>query len=128
MMKLGVTGAFGFDDFPQPSVLRHYASAGCQVLQVYRNRLQNIPAAEILATVRDLPLPLDSIDGHFGDDVHPSSEYDSIRRNTVDLYRREADYCRQLGGELVVVHPCPSRISVGNLETKHSQLRRSFDE
>jgi len=126
MMTLGVTGAFGFDDFPQPQVLAYYAAAGCSILQVYRNRLKNIPAAEIRSVVRDLPLTIDSIHGHFGDDLDPSSEDESIRRTTVELYRGEADYCRELGGDLVVVHPCPSNVPPGDLEGRHYQLQKSF--
>lgn len=128
MMQFGVTGAFGFDEFPQPAVLRHYTDVGCRVLQVYRNRTRPMAAREVLASISDLPLTIDSIHGHFGDDLDPSSEDEGLRRTTVELYKGEADWCKQLGGELVVVHPCPSNIAVGNVEKKYSQLRRSFDE
>ncbi|MFO0973149.1 MAG: sugar phosphate isomerase/epimerase family protein [Phycisphaerae bacterium] len=127
MMTLGVTGAFGFADFPQPRVLAEYVRAGCRVLQVYRNRVHEIAATEILRTVRDLPLRVDSMHGHFGDDLDPSSTDESVRAATVEVYRREADYCRQLGGELVVVHPCPIKSVEGpQREACFAALRRSF--
>ena len=128
MMTLGVTGAFGFDDFPQPQVLSHYASAGCRILQVYRNRQRSVPASDILAITKDLPLEIDSIHGHFGDDLDPSSEDEAVRRASVELYRREADFCRRLGGSLVVVHPCPANVPPSDLDNRHEQLRKSFAE
>ncbi|MCK6483840.1 MAG: sugar phosphate isomerase/epimerase [Phycisphaerae bacterium] len=128
MMTLGTTGAFGFEDFHPPEVLGLYAQAGCTIVQVYRNRLRHITSRDILAMMPDEPLTIDSIHGVFGDDLDPSSEDEAFRRQTVDTYKREADFCRELGGDLVVVHPCPARAAVGSLEAKYAQLRRSFDE
>jgi len=128
MMTLGTTGAFGFEDFHPPEVLGLYARAGCRIVQVYRNRLRNISARDVRALMPDEPLTIDSIHGVFGDDIDPSSEDESHRRRSVDLYRAEAEFCRELGGDLVVVHPSPARAPVGSLETKYVQLRRSFDE
>jgi sugar phosphate isomerase/epimerase len=128
MMTLGTTGAFGFDDFPQPEVIGLYAAAGCSVLQVYRSRERTVRAADILSIANDLPLKIDSIHGHFGDDLDPSSEDESVRRATVETYRREADFCREVGGELVVVHPSPPSDKAGDLEVRYGQLRRTFVE
>lgn len=129
MMTFGVTGAFGFSDIPQPQVLAHYAAAGCRVLQVYRNRQHEVPAAEVLRIVRDLPLRVDSIHGHFGDDLDPSNPDPAVRRYAIETYTREAEYCRQLGGDLVVVHPCPAvDVSGPRLDACFAALRQSMDE
>lgn len=128
MMTLGVTGAFGFEDFPQPQVLSLYAAADCRLVQVYRNRERAISARDVLATVRDLPVRIDSIHGHFGDDLDPSSLDESMRRRTIEGYRGEADYCRELGGDLVVVHPSPGKAAVGDVERRYAQLRHSMTE
>src|SRR5438309_11112835 len=100
MMTLGTTGAFGFEDFHPPEVLGHYARAGCKIVQVYRNRQRQISPKDILSVVNQFPMRVDSIHGVFGDDLDPSSEDESMRRQTVDTYRREADFCLELGGDL----------------------------
>lgn len=127
-MELGVTGAFGFPDFPQPHVLSIYASAGCTLVQVYRHRETRLTADEIGAMVRETGMRIDSIHGHFGDDLDPSSEDDAVRRRSVDVYRAEGEYCARLGGEMVVVHPCPGKVAVTSLDRKYDQLRRSLDD
>lgn len=127
-MTLGTTGAFGFEDFHPPEVIGLYAAAGCTILQVYRNRQRAISPQDILAITRDLPVTIDSIHGHFGDDLDPSSEDEAARRATIALYESEAEYCLALGGDLVVVHPSPAHIPVGDLDGRYAQLRRSFDE
>lgn len=128
MMTLGTTGAFGFEDFHPPEVLGLYAAAGCRVVQVYRNRLRHITARDVRALMPDQPLTIDSIHGVFGDDIDPSSEDEQHRRRSVEIYHGEAEFCRELGGDLVVVHPCPARTPFGSLDAKYAQLRRSLDE
>lgn len=127
-MTLGTTGAFGFEDFHPPEVLGLYARAGCTLVQVYRNRLRHITARDIVALMPDEPMRIDSIHGVFGDDLDPSAEDESFRRQTIETYRREADFCKQLGGDLIVVHPCPARVPVGSMDAKHAQLRKSMEE
>lgn len=128
MMTLGTTGAFGFEDFHPPEVLGHYARAGCTVVQIYRNRQRDIDPGDIRAVVDDFPMRIDSLHGVFGDDLDPSAEDEAFRRKSIDVYRREADYCQALGGDLVVVHPCPARVAVKSFDLRYSQLRKSFDE
>ncbi len=128
MMKLGTTGAFGFDDFPQPAVLRLYADAGCSIVQVYRNVARGVTVADIRALLADLPMTVDSLHGIFGDDLDPSSEDETMRRKTIDAYQREADVCRDVGGDMVVVHPSPANAPAGNLDRRYAQLRRSMDD
>jgi len=127
-MILGTVGAFGFEDFPQPEVLSLYASAGCKVVQAYRNRHEDIPPAAIRSVCDGLGLRIDSLHGHFGDDLDPSSEDETVRARIGPHYEREAEYCLRLGGELVVIHPSPPRAATVNVERRYAQLRRSFDE
>jgi sugar phosphate isomerase/epimerase len=128
MMQLGTIGAFGFDDFDPPEVLGLYAAAGCRVVQAYRNRSKAIAVGDIRRVCDDVGLTIDSLHGHFGDDLDPSSEDETIRSYTVDFYAFEADYVRQLGGDMVVVHPSPSHIPDGDLENRYGQLRKSCEE
>ncbi|HVP11329.1 MAG TPA: sugar phosphate isomerase/epimerase family protein [Phycisphaerae bacterium] len=128
MMTLGTVGAFGFEAFPQPEVLRLYARAGCEVVQAYRHRDKAIAAKEVVAVCGGLGLRIDSLHAHFGDDLDPSSEDEAARAAAVAYYEREAEYCRQLGGDLVVIHPSPPNAPPGDVEHRYAQLRKSFDE
>ena len=128
MMTFGTIGAFGFEDFHPPEVIGLYAAAGCSVVQAYRNRDKNIPAAEITRICRDAGVTIDSLHAHFGDDLDPSSEDESTRKAAVELYRREAEFCLELGGKLSVVHPSPAKVPAGNLEHRYAQLQKSFAE
>jgi sugar phosphate isomerase/epimerase len=127
MMTLGTVGAFGFEDFPQPKVLQLYAQAGCEVVQAYRRRDKVIRAEDLTAVCAGAGLRIDSLHAHFGDDLDPSSEDEKARAAAVQYYEREAEYCRQLGGDLVVIHPSPPHALPGDIERRYSQLRKSFD-
>lgn len=128
MMTLGTVGAFGFADFHPPEVIGLYAEAGCAVVQAYRNREKNIPPAEIIGVCGGLGLTIDSLHAHFGDDLDPSSEDESVRAATVCYYEREVDYCHRLGGDLLVIHPSPPRVPHGDTENRYAQLQKSLEE
>ncbi len=128
MMTLGTIGAFGFPDFHPPEILGLYAEAGCTIVQVYRNRSGRFPANDIRLVCEDAGLQIDSIHGHFGDDLDPSNEDETVRQTTMALYAAEADYCRDLGGNMVVVHPSPAHAAEGDLNRRYTQLHRSFDD
>ena len=108
MLQLGTIGPFGFDDFKPSEILGLYAGIGCKYVQAYRNRARTIAAKEIRQICGDIGLTIDSLHGHFGDDLDPSSTDETTRTYTVGVYEFEADYVRQLGGNMVVVHPSPS--------------------
>jgi fructoselysine 3-epimerase len=128
MMTLGTVGAFGFDDIPQPRVLSLYAGAGCKVVQAYRPRHKAIPAQDIASVCAALGLRIDSLHAHFGDDLDPSAEDEAARAAAVQYYESEAEYCRRLGGDLLVIHPSPPHAPPGDVEHRYAQLRKSFDE
>lgn len=127
-MTLGTTGAFGFSDFPQPQFLSIYAAAGCTRVQVYRNPEKNLSAAEIVNICDSAGLTIDSLHAHFGDDLDPSSIDEPQRRRSVESYFAEADYCRQLGGDMMVIHPSPAHTPIGDAAKRASQLQKSIDE
>ena len=52
-------------------------------------------------------MPFDSVHGLFGSDLDPSCPEESIRRHTIDVYRREGELSLTLGGPKVIVHPAP---------------------
>lgn len=128
MMTLGTVGAFGFPDFDPPEVIGLYADAGCGVVQVYRNRDKSISAGDIVRVCQDLPIVIESLHAHFGDDLDPSSEDETIRRSTIELYVREADYCRELGADMMVIHPSPAHAPDGDLNRRYSQFQKSIED
>ncbi|MCG8405856.1 MAG: sugar phosphate isomerase/epimerase [Phycisphaerales bacterium] len=128
MMTLGTVGAFGFPDFPPPEVIGLYADAGCSVVQVYRNREKEISAAEITAVCSRLSVTIESLHAHFGDDLDPSSEDEALRTATLELYAREAEYCRQLGGRMMVIHPSPAHAPEGDLDRRYAQFKKSVED
>jgi sugar phosphate isomerase/epimerase len=128
MMTFGTIGAFGFDDIDPPTILGLYRDTGCTLLQAYRNRLKKITARDILTQSRDIGLTVDSLHAHFGDDLDPSSEDEKLRAAVTEAYKREADYCLDLGAKLLVIHPSPPHAPAGDLEHRYAQLRKSFKE
>jgi sugar phosphate isomerase/epimerase len=128
MMTFGTIGAFGFDDFRPAEIIGLYAQAGCRLVQAYRNRERNITAGEILSVCGDLSVRVDSLHAHFGDDLDPSSEDEPPRRAAMELYRSEAEFCRQLGATVAVVHPSPRNAAAGNLERRYAQFRASLQD
>ena len=128
MMVLGTIGAFGFEDFDPPEMLALYAGAGCKVVQAYRNRQKDINAAEIRSVCDDLGLKIDSLHAHFGNDLDPSCEDEHARSAAVAFYETEAEYCRSLGGDLVVIHPSPPRATIGDINIRRDHLRKSMRE
>ncbi len=127
-MTLGAVGAFGFHDFDPPEVVGLYAKAGCTVIQAYRNRERVVPAEEILRVCDDCAVRVSSLHAHFGDDLDPSSEDESIRAATLAEYEREAAYCAELGAGMMVIHPSPPRAPEGDVNRRHAQLQRSLDD
>lgn len=109
MARLSTVAAFGFADFDPPVVLDLYRRLGCTSCQFYRNE-QNPPTpAEVKTITSDVGLPIDSIHGVFGEAYDPASPNETLRRRTMDVYRREAELARELvqtgGRAMVVVHP-----------------------
>ncbi len=128
MMTLGAVGAFGFHDFAPHEVIGLYAKAGCTAVQAYRNRERIIPAEEIVRICDDLAVRISSLHAHFGDDLDPSSEDESIRAATLAEYEREAAYCGELGAAMMVIHPSPPRAPQGDVNRRHAQLQRSIED
>jgi len=133
MAYLATVAAFGFDDFHPPSVLAMYRSLGCCSSQFYQN-VDNPPKpAEARRIAQDAGVPFDSIHGVFGIMQDPSCPDETIRKSTVETYRREAQLAVDLGGPMVVVHPGPpaeyeTHISPRTIAARVDPLRRSMAE
>lgn len=104
MVKLGTIAAIGFDDFDPPEWLGCYRRLGCQVVQAYRNQERSISVEQMRDAIASGGMPCDSLHGVFGEQFDPSAPDEQARRFAVDTYKREADVCLALGGNLVVVH------------------------
>ena len=105
MASLSTVAAFGFGDFDPPQMLELYRRLGCTSCQFYRNEANPPAVADVRRITADAGLAVDSIHGVFGEAYDPSSLDESHRRQTVEVYRREAELAAELGGPMVVVHP-----------------------
>jgi len=131
MIRLGTVAAIGFEEFVPAEWLACYRELGCEVVQAYRNQSRRVSVQEMRDAIEAGGMPCDSLHGVFGEDFDPSNPDESGRHFAVETYKREGELCRQLGGELVVVH-CSTIRAEGIPPDEHrrrlDQLRRSVDE
>ena len=133
MPYLSTVAAFGFDEFNPSTLLPLYHELGCTGSQFYRNTDNPPPTSEARRIAQDAGVPFDSIHGVFGPQYDPSSLDDSVRKATIETYRREGDLALELGGPCIVVHPSPHADDPKNVTQHHRDqridpLRRSMEE
>ncbi len=132
MPYLATIVPFGFADFDPVRLLPLYRELGCQRCQFYRNPENPPVLAEARRIVEDAGMPFDSIHGRFGPDLDPSSPDETVRRASVQTYRREGELALQLGAWGVVVHPAPAapntRISPQVRASRVGPLKQSLGE
>jgi len=133
MRHLATVAAFGFEAFDPPEILAAYRRLGCRTCQVLRNEKRCPDARQIIDTVGEAGLTIDSIHGWFGPQLDPSHPDPAERARAVDTYRRDGEYAASLGGPRVVVHPGgPAGDGYEPTPSDRAQrldpLRRSIDE
>ena len=104
MRSLSTVGPFGFDFDPE-QFLRAYAEFGCRGVQFYRNLKQPPDLGEVAGMCDRLGCHIDSMHGVFGFDIDASSPKESERQHALDLFEQEASVAKELGVEIIVVHP-----------------------
>lgn len=96
---------WGFPTWVERDAMTLLTTLGIQCVQVFRNREKNIPAADIRGPLTDAGFTITSLHAFFGPDYNPSLPDEAARQASVDNLVREADYCRDLGGAMLIVHP-----------------------
>lgn len=107
MQRLRLVSAigWGFPTWDENEAASLLAEIGIRHVQVFRNIHKEIPAADIRRGLTDHGLSIVSLHAFFGEQYNPGEPDESARGRNVDNLAREADYCLELGGNLVVVHP-----------------------
>ena len=131
MIRLGTVAAVGFDEFDPAEWLGCWRGFGCEVVQAYRNRGSNVSVSQMKDAIAAGGMPCDSLHGLFGEEFDPSCPDERARQFAVETFKREAELCETIGGNLVVVH-CGTIREQGIGEAEHkvrlAQLRKSIAE
>lgn len=104
MARLACIAPFGFSFDPE-RFMAAYRAVGCTVAQFYRNEQKPPKVAEAIKAASNAGLTFDSIHGVFGFHIDPSSPDIKHRQRCLDIYENEGRLCKELGGNMVVVHP-----------------------
>ena len=120
MQRLRLVSAigWGFPTWDENDAASLLAEIGIPHVQVFRNIHKDIPAADIRSGLAGHGLKVASLHAFFGDEYDPGNPDESARRRNVDNLAREADYCLELGGNLVVVHPGDAILGPATRDTR----------
>jgi len=130
MIRLGTVAAIGFDEFEPSEWLGAWRRLGCEVVQTYRNQARAVSLQEMKDALAAGGMPCDSLHGVFGEQFDPSAPDEPARRFAVDAYKHEAQLCKELGGNLVVVHCSSIRrpgVSAAERAARIEQLKKSIE-
>ncbi len=130
MIRLGTIAAIGFDEFDPSEWLGAWRRLGCEVVQAYRNQARAVSLQEMKDALAAGGMPCDSLHGVFGEQFDPSAPDEPARRFAVDAYKHESQLCRELGGNLVVVHCSSIRrsgVSAAERAARIEQLKKSIE-
>jgi len=131
MIRLGTVAAVGFEEFEPAEWLECWRGFGCEVVQAYRNRSSAVSVGQMKDAIAAGGMPCDSLHGVFGEEFDPSCPDELARQFAVETFKREAELCEVLGGELVVVHCGTIRergIREEERKVRVAQLRKSIAE
>lgn len=133
MIQLGTVVPIGFGDFDPLEWLDLYRQLGCKVVQAYRNTGPDahVTAQQMRDAIDAGGLPCDSLHAPFSERYDPSAPDERARRMAVDALKREAELCRELGGDIVVVHGsarCDGGVTDDERCRRHAQFARSAAE
>ncbi|MBN2582677.1 MAG: sugar phosphate isomerase/epimerase [Planctomycetes bacterium] len=125
-LRLVSTVGWGFPSWregEEAALLREFS---VRHVQIFRNREKTITADEIRDGLAHEGLAIVALHAFFGDDWDPSNPDEAVRRTTVEKFAGEAEFCRTMGGNLVIVHPGHGTIGAetGN-PARIEALRRS---
>ena len=139
MRSLSTVAPFGFD-FDTERFLRTYGDFGCHAAQFYRNLSRPTSLDEAAALCEGAGCPIDSMHGVFGHDIDPSSPKPEERRHALDRFESEAAVARDLGIDIIVIHPAANfqppedqpfafpKLSPEDAHSMESERWRFFDD
>lgn len=96
---------WGFSTWNEREQLQLLADCGISNVQLFRNKDNPPTPAEVRSVLDDFNASAVSMHAFFGTGWDVSHPDKSERQKVLDGLRREADYARQLGAELMVIHP-----------------------
>ena len=131
MIRLGTVAVIGFDQFEPAEWLQCYRQLGCEVVQAYRSQTSQVPLRQMQDVITAAGMPCDSLHGVFGEQFDPSSPDEAGRAFAVNTFEHEADVCKALGGQLVVVHCSTVRrdgVSPAEKDVRIRQLKKSIEQ
>lgn len=109
-LQLASTVGWGFPTWQEDEEVGLLASFGIRRVQIFRNAEKAIRADDVRRRLAEHGIMVTSLHAFFGDDYDPSQLDEARRRKVVDNLAREADFCLELGGGLVVVHPGDAKL------------------
>ena len=104
-LRLASTIGWGFPTWQEDDEALLLESFGIRHVQVFRNHDKAIEASVIRRHMADRGIEVTSFHAAFGAEYDPSQPGEAGRRRAVENLAREADFCLDMGGDLIVVHP-----------------------
>lgn len=104
-LRLASTIGWGFPSWREREEAALLREFDVRHVQVFRNREKSITPQDIRRPLNDEGLAIVALHAFFGQDWDISTPDESRRPTIVEQFAAEADFCRALGGQLVIVHP-----------------------
>ncbi|NLE28637.1 MAG: sugar phosphate isomerase/epimerase [Phycisphaerae bacterium] len=111
-MKLTAICPVGFDNFPQVGIFPFVSRLGIDTVHVVRDKLVKLPCSQVHRILADYQLNTDCYHGAFGSQIDLAGESASQRQLALDILAREAEFARDLGVRLMIIHPAASQIAL----------------
>ena len=127
MLSLSTILPLGYDESDPRAFAELYHEIGARTAQVCRPAEVSLSPGRVNQVVEGLPLRVDSLHGFFGPDLDISSPDEAFRAQSCRRLADEIGFCRDIGGELLVVHPRGDADPADNARVRGDQLARSLD-
>jgi sugar phosphate isomerase/epimerase len=101
---LSMVAPFGFPNFPSAMILPFIREIGIRRVHVVQDFTTKLSAETIIAMLEDNGLQAESFHSEFGEHMDLPSDDELVRRKTLDIIRREAEFARRIGASQMVVH------------------------
>jgi sugar phosphate isomerase/epimerase len=113
-MELTAICPVGFNNFPNVGIFPFIEKLGIRNVHVVRDKLVKLPCDQVRQILSDYGLSTDCYHAAFGPHVDLAGETSSDRQAALDIISREAEFARDLGVCLMVVHPSAREIASPN--------------
>ncbi|NLX58690.1 MAG: sugar phosphate isomerase/epimerase [Phycisphaerae bacterium] len=104
-LRLASTIGWGFPSWREREEAALLREFDVRHVQVFRNREKSLTPQDIRRPLNDEGLAVVALHAFFGQDWDISTPDASRRPTLVEQFAAEADFCRAMGGQLVIVHP-----------------------